>query len=185
MKELILSEKQIDDITSKLASKFNDLYMNKDIVPVFVCVLKGAAPFMHDLIKKCKFPLIIDYVQVSSYSGTESTGVIHLKKDLSENIENKEVIIIEDIIDTGTTLKYLKNYLNITYKPKDIKICCLVDKKPLRKVDLEPDYVGLVLNEAKFLVGYGFDYDELERNTPYVFVPSEDQIEKRNKILKK
>ncbi len=185
MKEIVLSEKQIDEITTTLADKFNKIYQNKDTVPIFICVLKGAAPFMHDLIKKFKFPLIIDYMQVSSYSGTESTGVIHLKKDLTENVEGKEVIIVEDIIDTGTTLKYLKNYINITYKPKDIKICCLVDKKPLRKVDLDPDFVGITLNEAKFLVGYGFDYDELERNIPFVFVPDENDIKNWNKILKK
>ena len=104
---------------------------------------------------------------------------------LKNNITNKRVIIVEDIIDTGTTLNYLKDYLNIKYKPKEIKLCCLIDKIPARKVKLDADYVGYYLNESKFLVGYGFDYNELFREVPYIFVPDNEDLNKWDELLKK
>ena len=185
MKEILFNEKQIDEIITKLASKINKDYEKCEDIPVLICVLKGAAPFMHDLIKKLNFPMKLDYIQLSSYNGTSSTGVIHLKKDVSENITNKRVIIVEDIIDTGTTLNYLKDYLNIKYKPKEIKLCCLIDKVPARKVKLDADYVGYYLSESKFLVGYGFDYNELFREVPYIFVPDNEDLNKWDELLKK
>ena len=182
--EIVLTKEQIDETITEVADKLNKMYENTDSIPVLIGVLKGALPFMMDLIKKLKFDIIIDFIQVTSYSGTSSTGVIHLKKDITTNIKNKDVIIVEDIIDTGLTLNYLKQYIQLNYQPRDVKIVCFVDKKPLRKVDLEPDVTGIVMTEAKYLVGYGFDYNEIGRNIGYVFVPTKKQLEEWDRKLK-
>ena len=183
MKELVLSEKQLDEVISNVAEELNKEYENTNRIPVLVCVLKGAANFMYDLLKKLRFNCITDFVQVSSYEGVKSTGIINLKKDCSENLRNKEVIIVEDTIDSGITLKYLVEYIKSKHRPKSVKICCLIDKKAKREVNLTPDYTGLVMNEDKFLVGYGFDYFELFRNIPYIFVPTTEEIKEWDKLL--
>lgn len=181
--EIVFSKEEIDQIVSRVADKLNEEYKTKNTIPVFIGVLKGAMPFMMDLIKKCDFDLKTDFIQVTSYSGTSSTGVIHLKKDISEDIKGKDVVIVEDIIDTGLTLNYLKQYIQLNYNPRSIKIVCFVDKKPLRKVELTADIAGVTINQNKFLVGYGFDYNELGRNYDYVFVPSKKQLTDWDKKL--
>ena len=199
--EIVLTREEIDEIITKCANELNSMYQNSDKIPVLIGVLnsmyqnsdkipvligvlKGALPFMMDLIKKLNFDFIMDFIQVTSYSGTSSTGVIHLKKDITTDIRGKDVVIVEDIIDTGLTLNYLKQYIQLNYNPRDIKICCFVDKKPLRKVDLTADVVGITMNQAKFLVGYGFDYNEIGRNIDHVFVPTKKQLEDWDKKLK-
>lgn len=184
-KEVIFSKHDIDNMVGDIAFELNKIFKDSKEAPVFIGVLKGSAPFMMDLIKKLNFNLKIDFIQVSSYSGTQSTGVIHLKKDISENIKGKDIIIVEDIIDTGSTLHYLKQYFQINYQPRSIRIICLIDKKPLRKVELEADLVGATLNENKFIVGYGLDYKEFGRNLPEIIVPSKAQITERDRIAKK
>ena len=183
MKELILSEKQIDEVITEVADKLNAEYANSGVTPVLICVLKGAVNFFADLLKKLKFDCVTDYVQVSSFEGLKSTGIINLKKDCSENLRNREVILVEDCVDSGITLKYLKEYIKSKHKPKCVKICCLIDKRAKRQTVLEAEYVGYTLNEDKFLVGYGFDYYELLRNIPYIFVPTEEDIAKWDRIL--
>lgn len=185
MKEIVLNETQLNEIVEKIANQLNLYYQNTKEPIYFVCVLKGASVFMNDLIKKINFPLIIDYIQVSSYDGTSSTGVIHLKKDISEDITNKDVVIIEDIVDSGLTLKYLKDYINIKHHPRSIKICCLLNKKMARKITLDVDFVGYKLVDNKFLIGYGLDYNELLRNIPYIFVPTEEDLKTYDEVLKK
>lgn len=182
--EIVLTREEIDEIITNCANELNSMYQNSDKIPVLIGVLKGALPFMMDLIKKLNFDFIMDFIQVTSYSGTSSTGVIHLKKDITTDIRGKDVVIVEDIIDTGLTLNYLKQYIQLNYNPRDIKICCFVDKKPLRKVDLTADVVGITMNQAKFLVGYGFDYNEIGRNIDHVFVPTKKQLEDWDKKLK-
>lgn len=185
MKEIVLSEEEIQEAVKSCADKLKEKFKDSDSVPVFIGVLKGALPFMFDLLKYYDLPVIEDFVQVSSYSGVESTGVIHLKKDVSEDIKNKDVVLIEDIVDTGTTLSYLKQYLQIKYQPRSITICSFLDKKPLRKVDLEADIVGVSLTKNQFLVGYGLDYYELFRNVNYIFVPDESDLDSWNKLIEK
>lgn len=185
MKEIVLNERQLDEIITNTAQQLNSYYKNTKKPIYFICVLKGASVFMNDLIKKINFPLIIDYIQVSSYDGTSSTGVIHLKKDISEDITDKDIVIIEDIVDSGLTLKYLKEYINIKHHPKSIKICCLLDKKLARKVPLDVDFIGYELLDNKFLIGYGLDYNELLRNIPYIFVPTAEDLKMYDEILKK
>ena len=184
-REIVFTREELDEGISRIADKLNEIYKDAEEAPIFIGVLKGAIPFMMDLVKKCNFDMKMDFIQVSSFSGTASTGVIHLKKDITENIKNKDIVIVEDIIDTGLTLNYLKQYIQLNYQPRSIKIVCLVDKIPLRKVDLVADIVGFTILQNKFLVGYGFDYNEYARSIDYVFVPSTEELEAWDKKDKK
>lgn len=185
MKEIVLSHDEIVQICTRLAKELEERFKNSDTIPVFVGVLKGACPFFMELIKHYSLPMKTDFIQVSSYDGTSSTGVIHLKQDISIDIRNKDVVLIEDIIDTGLTLSYLKQYIEIKYNPKSVTVVTLIDKKPLRRVDFKCDHVGVTLNENKFLVGFGFDYKEVLRNVDYVYVPSKKEIAELDKLISK
>ncbi len=185
MREIILTEKEIDETCKRLGKELTERYKNNETIPVFVCILKGAVLFFTDLIKYCDFPMALDFLQATSYDGTSSTGVIHLKKDISEDVTNRDVVFVEDVVDTGLTLNYVKQYIQIKHKPKSISVVCLIDKTPLRKVDFHVDYVGLHMKENKFLCGYGFDYHEIVRNVPYVYVPDKKEIEEMDESLAK
>ena len=164
---VLINEEKLNERISELANEISKDYINEEIV--FICVLKGAVYFAIDLSKKIKNNVIImDFIKVSSYGigNRESTGKIDFKLDLSENIENKNVIIVEDIIDSGTTLNYLYDYLK-TKNPKTLKICVLLDKYERRIKDIKVDYTGFKI-ENKFVLGYGLDYDEKYRNLPYI-----------------
>jgi len=185
MREIVLNHEEIIDCCKRIGKQLEEKFKNSDSIPVFVGVLKGANLFFMDLIQQTHCQMILDFIQVTSYNGTSSTGVINLKKDFSENITNRDLVIVEDVVDTGLTLSYIKQYIQIKYKPRSITVVCLIDKKPLRKVDFNVDYVGVVLNENKFLCGYGFDYHELLRNVDYVYVPDKKEIEELDKLLNK
>ena len=154
-------QKRIKEIAEEIEKDYKD---SKEII--IISVLKGAVFFTVDLVKKMKTDIILEVMQLSSYAGTESTGNIIVKKDLDCNIEGKDVLIVEDIIDTGRTLKFLKEYL-ASKNPKSLKVAVLMDKAERREVDVNVDYTGFVIPN-KFIVGYGFDYDEKGRNIPYV-----------------
>ena len=149
---------------AELAKQIDADYEGKTVT--VISILKGAVFFTVDLVKKMKTPIELEVMQVSSYEGTESTKKINVKKDLDNSIEGKDVLIVEDIIDTGHTLKHLKEYL-MTKNPKSLKLAVLADKKERREVDVEIDYTGFVIPN-KFVIGYGFDYNEIGRNLPYV-----------------
>ena len=161
------------EINNRIKDISNELYKQyKDEEVVFICTLKGAVFFTCDLLKKYKGNARIEFLRVSSYNGKNTTGKIELNLSISkDNIENKNVIIIEDIIDTGYTLKFLKEYIN-DMKPKSLKICTLLDKKARRKVKIEADYTGFEIDDL-FVVGYGLDYKEQYRNLPYIGVIEE------------
>ena len=163
IKELISKEK-IEKRIQELADQISKDYEGKSIE--FICVLKGAAIFAVELAMKVKPNVRFEFIEVSSYNGTESTGKIRVNKDISASIEGKDVIIVEDIIDTGRTLSYLKEYL-LEKKPKTLKICTLVDKPSRRTFDVKVDYNGFELEE-KFIIGHGFDIDGDYRNLPYI-----------------
>jgi hypoxanthine phosphoribosyltransferase len=134
-----------------------------------ICILKGSIFLTCELAKRITVPVTIDFMQASSYgSGTESSGVIRIKKELDEDIKGKNVIIVEDIIDSGNTLKYLKTILS-ERGPKSIKIATLLDKPERRVVEVDVDYTGFIIPD-KFVVGYGLDYDQNYRNLPYIGV---------------
>ena len=153
--------KRIGEIAGEISKDFN-----KEPI-LIVCILKGATYFAIDLSKKIKNNNVeIDFMKISSYNGTESTGKVSISLDISTNIEGRNVIIVEDIIDSGISLNYLYNHL-IEKKPKSLKIAVLLDKKERRKKDINVDYIGFVI-EDKFVVGYGLDYDEQYRNLDYI-----------------
>ena len=163
--KVLYSEEEIQRRIAEIANVIDNDYKDcKELV--IICILKGAAFFTVDLVKKMKTPIVFEVMQVSSYSGTESTGAISIKKDLDASIEGKDVLIVEDIIDTGYTLRALRQDL-LARGPKSLKIAVLADKKERRKVEVPVDYVGYEIPN-KFVVGYGFDVDEYGRNIPYI-----------------
>ena len=162
--KVLFEKEKIQKRIKELAEKIDSDYKGKEVV--IISILKGAVFFTVDLVKKMKTPIILEVMQVSSYNGTESTGKISIIKDLSFDIEGKDVIIVEDIIDTGYTLKVLKENL-LARNPNSLKIAVLLDKKERRKVEVLVDYVGYEIPN-KFVVGYGFDVDERGRNLPYI-----------------
>ena len=162
--KVLITEEEITSRTRELAYQIQKDYNNEEIV--IVCILKGAAFFATELAKRIDSDTIIDFMKVSSYIGTESTGKINFTLDISEDITGKNVLIVEDIVDTGRTLTYVKKYLE-TKNPKSVKICTLLNKKARRVVELNPEYVCFDIPD-KFVIGYGLDYDEKYRNLPYI-----------------
>lgn len=149
-----------------MGKKISEDFRDKD--PLFVGVLKGCFIFMADLMRYVDIRCSMDFMAVSSYSGTSSTGAVKINKDLSEDIEGRHVIIVEDILDSGVTLSYLKQYLMVR-KPASISIATLMDKPARRKADVYADYSCFEIPDA-FVVGYGLDYNERYRNLPYIGV---------------
>jgi len=163
--KVLFEESELQKRIGEIAKVIDKDYEGTDEV-VVICILKGAVFFTVDLIRKMKTPIVLEMMQVSSYAGTETTGTISIKKDLDESIEGKDVLIVEDIIDTGYTLRALREDL-ISRNPKSLKIAVLLDKKERRRVEVPVDYVGFEIPD-KFVVGCGFDVDERGRNIPYV-----------------
>ena len=162
--KVLITEQEIASRTRELAKQIQKDYNNEEIV--IVCILKGATFFAVELAKRIESDTIIDFMKVSSYEGTESTGKINFTLDISEDISGKNVLIVEDIVDTGRTLAYVKKYLE-SKNPKNVKICTMLNKKERRVIDLNPEYVAFDIPD-KFVIGYGLDYDEKYRNLPYV-----------------
>lgn len=160
----LIGEEKIKSRVKELASQIESDFNGEEVI--LVAILKGSVFFATELAKAMTTPVIMDFIKVSSYSGTESTGKISFKLDLSENVENKNVVIVEDIVDTGRTLNYLKEHIN-NKNPKSLKICTLLDKKERRVLELNPDYIGFDIPD-KFVIGYGLDYDEKYRNLPFI-----------------
>lgn len=163
--ETMITEEQLAKRAEELGRQISDDYKGEEVL--CIGILKGSVMFMADLIKNITVDTAIDFMAVSSYGGsTKSSGVVRILKDLDSLIEGKNVIIVEDIIDSGITLDYLREYLK-AMKPKSLKICTLLDKPERRARDIKADYVGFVI-ENKFIVGYGLDYDQKYRNLPYI-----------------
>ena len=163
--EVLIPENVIEQRIKELADEIMRDYKDEDIT--FICVLKGATFFATQLAKKIKNHVELEFIQVSSYGeGTVSSGNIALKKDIETSIVGKDVIIVEDIVDTGHTLRYLLKYFN-SKNPKTLKICALLDKPERREVEVKIDYLGISVPN-KFVIGYGLDYNEKYRNLPYI-----------------
>ena len=164
---VLIDEEEINKRIIEIAKQIENKYKGEEII--LVCVLKGAAYFAVELSKRIESnKVFLDFVKIKSYEGnsTNSSGNIRFDLDISQNIENKNVIIIEDIIDTGLSLNYLYNYFK-KKNPKNLEICVLLDKKERREINVDVDYTGFEI-ENKFVLGYGLDYDERYRNLPYV-----------------
>lgn len=167
IESVLFSEKEIENIVNILANQIEKDYNNKDFI--MVGLLKGSVAFMADLMKKINLDFSIDFMVVSSYGGgTQSTGRVNVLKDISQSVEGMEILIVEDIIDSGNTLNFIKKYLTVK-GAKSIKLCTLFDKPDRRTADITVDYVGMKIPDV-FIVGYGLDYDEKYRNLPYVGV---------------
>jgi hypoxanthine phosphoribosyltransferase len=166
--EVILTEKQIQDRIKEMGEEITQAYSEDDDI-IMLCVLRGAVLFMSDLSREINLPVVFDFMDVSSYEGTSSSGMIRIIKDLEENIEGRNVLIIEDIMDTGLTLKHVIDLLK-TRDPASLKVATLLDK-PDRRVEKEvsADFNGFEVPD-KFVVGYGLDYKEKYRNLPYIGV---------------
>lgn len=175
VERVMLTEEQIQERTKALAVQLDRLYAGRK--PIVVCILKGSVLFFTDLIRNMSTPMEVDFMTVSSYgSGTVSTRELVIKKDLSVDIKGRDVLIVEDIIDSGNTLYCLKKML-ITRQPASLNIVTLLDKPERREVPMEPDYTGFVI-EDEFVIGYGLDYAEEYRNLPYVGILKRSVYEK-------
>lgn len=167
VEKIFASEEELQGIVARLGGEISRDYQGKK--PLFVGVLRGCFIFMADLVRACQCECTVDFMVVSSYgAGTTSTGAVKILKDLTENIENRDVILVEDILDSGNTLSYLRKYM-MARKPRSIRIVTLLDKPDRRTADIKADYVGFTIPDA-FVVGYGLDYNEQYRNLPYIGV---------------
>ena len=163
--EVWQSEEQLRERIRELGRQITEDYRDRE--PVFVGVLKGCFLFMADLVRACDVKCTVDFMVVSSYgSGTVSSGAVEIVKDLSQDIAGRDVIIVEDILDSGNTLSYLKRYMSAR-NPASIRIVTLLDKPDRRTADVTADYIGFTIPDA-FVVGYGLDYDQRYRNLPYI-----------------
>lgn len=165
--KVLISHEEIAEKIKEIAAKITADYNGES--PLFVCILKGSIHFYSDLTREIDLPLTMDFMAISSYgAGTTSSGEVKMLKDLDKTINGKHVIIVEDIIDSGNTISYLKRLLG-SRQPKSIKICTLLDKPSRRKVDITPDYCCFTIPD-EFVVGYGLDYDEIYRNEKDIYV---------------
>ena len=163
--KILFTEEQIRNRAKELAEEIARDYEGEEVI--LLCTLKGSVLWMADLMKEIPLDVKIDFVSANSYgSATSTSGVVTITKDVDMDLFNKNVIIVEDIVDTGTTLKHLKEYLK-ERNPKDVKICTMLDKPARRVIDLEPDYIGFTVDDL-FIIGYGLDYDQKYRNLPYI-----------------
>lgn len=165
--DIMIDETAVNARIRELGEEISRDYAGRTVY--LICILKGSVYFTCELAKRITVPVIMDFMQCSSYgAATKSSGVVKLSKDLDMAITDRDVIIIEDIIDSGRTLSHLKNLLS-QRSPASLKICTLLDKPDRRVVDVDVDYTGFQI-EDKFVVGYGLDYDQLYRNLPYIGV---------------
>lgn len=171
LEEILFTEEQLMTGTRELGAQLSRDYAGKN--PLFICVLKGAVMFMADLVKRVEIPMEMDFMAISSYgASSQSSGVVRILKDLDRTVEGRDIVIVEDIIDTGLTLAYLKEVL-IHRRANSVKVATLFDKPEGRKVDIKPDYSCFQVPNA-FIVGYGLDYAEHYRNLPFVGVLKPD-----------
>jgi hypoxanthine phosphoribosyltransferase len=162
--EVILTKQEIQQKVQELGSKISGDYGDEEVV--LVCNLKGAFIFLADLCRFLTPPISIDFIATTSYKGTQSTGDVRIIKDLKMDVKRKNILVVEDIVDTGYTLDYTIRYLAL-HRPKDIKVCTLLDKRCKREVDIDIDYIGFEVSD-RFVVGYGLDYNERYRELDYI-----------------
>jgi len=170
--EILITKQKIEERIKELASEITRDYQGKDVF--LIGILKGCFIFLSDLVKNLKINVNIDFMMVSSYEGKQSSGVVRILLDLKQPIEGKDVIIVEDIVDTGLTINYLMKTLKAR-KPKSIEVCTLLNKPSCRKVHVNLKYIGFDIPD-KFVVGYGLDYNEYYRNLPCIGVLKDEVI---------
>ena len=181
-RNIVLSPEQIQEVTTRLGLELNEALKGAKKVPLIVGVMKGSLNFMMDLIKHITVPIFTDYIHVSSYEGTASSGRVRLYKDIIYDCSDRIVVIVEDVVDTGLSMQYLINHVNLN-KPEKIIVCSLLDKKNARQVPVQVDFAGVILEKNDFLIGYGLDYNELERNLPYIYSATPGDVKQLDAIL--
>lgn len=165
--QVLLDEQKIRNRIIEMGAQITEDYEGKELV--VICILKGGVIFLADLTREIKLPLTMDFMAVSSYGvSTKSSGVVRILKDLDQDIEGKDVLIVEDIVDTGLTLHYLMDYLT-SRGPNSVKVCCFLDKPSRRQSLVDVDYIGFEIPD-EFVVGYGLDYAQKYRNLPYLSI---------------
>lgn len=172
---ILVSEKEITQRAMELGAQITKEYQEKNEVPLLVALLKGSVPFLSELIKHIELDIQFDFMDVSSYDGTESIGDIKINKDLNCSVKELSILLVEDIIDTGRTLKEVTQLLK-NKGAKDVKVVSLLDKPDRRVVDIVPDYLGFTIPN-EFVVGFGLDYNQMYRNLPYVGVLKKEVYE--------
>ena len=167
---ILVSEKEIDETVTRIAAEIDRDYPDRNRGLLLLCILKGSVVFMGDLMKKIERPVEIDFMKVSSYgSGTTTTGKVNIMLDLHRtDLANLDILVVEDIIDSGKTLSYLVDYLKLA-GARSVRTCTMLDKPDRRQVDFTPDYTGRIIPD-EFVVGYGLDYDEKYRTLPFIGV---------------
>ncbi len=164
--KVLITEKELQNKIAELGQKLNEYYKNEELY--VVCVLKGSVMFTVDLVKHLKMPVHMNFIRLSSYgSGFTSTGKVNAVDISLPDLNGKNVLIVEDIIDTGLTAKFLIDFMNLNFKTKSLNFCSLLDKKETRKTEIQPDYSCFEIGN-QFVVGYGLDYDGFYRNIPYI-----------------
>lgn len=164
--KVLFSEEQLQARIKELAQEMNKFYNGEEVVAI--CVLKGAVIFATDLVRNLNMPLKMEFIRLSSYNGgTTTSGKVNAVDISLPDLNDKNVLIIEDIVDTGLTAKFLLDFIHCNFHTKSTKFCSLLDKKITRKTDVEPDYYCFEVDD-KFLIGYGLDYDGYYRNLPYI-----------------
>ena len=175
VKAVLFSEQDLQEIVARIGKQISEDYKDKNLV--MVSVLKGSLMFMADLMRAIDVPCEIDFMAVSSYgAGTTTTGAVRILKDLDSSLEGKDILVVEDILDSGVTLSYLLKHLS-SRNPNSIRLCTLLDKPERRKMPITADYIGTTVPD-EFIVGYGLDYDEKYRNLPYIGVLKREIYEK-------
>ncbi len=173
--KILFTEEQIQSRIKELAEEMNKFYKGEEVYAV--CVLKGAVMFATDLIKHLNMPLKMEFIRLSSYNGsTQTSGKVNAVDISLPDLNDKNVLIIEDIVDTGLTAKFLLDFMNCNFHTKSTKFCSLLDKKITRVTDVEPDYYGFEVDD-KFLIGYGLDYDGYYRNLTYIGYADKSELE--------
>lgn len=183
-KKIVLSQEEIQKICQRIALEIEEKVSKDNKIPLLVGVMKGSLNFMYDLMNYITIPVYTDFIQIASYAGSQRTNTIRLLKDLSFDCNGRSVIIVEDIIDTGYSMKFLINHIK-SHNPKNVYVCALFNKKNAREVEVPLDFEGKVLEKNDFLIGYGLDYNELGRNIPYVYSASKEDIEVLDEALRK
>ncbi|MBR4456866.1 MAG: hypoxanthine phosphoribosyltransferase [Solobacterium sp.] len=173
IKEILVSEEQIKERSKELGAEITRDYKEKGSTPVVVGLLRGSVPFLAELIKYIELDIIYDFMDVTSYVGTKSTGDIRILKDLETSVEDKDILIVEDIVDSGKTVAAVKELLK-RRGAREVKVAALLDKPAGRKIDIEADYTGFVVGNY-FVVGFGLDYNQHYRALPFVGVLNDDQ----------
>ena len=184
MKRIILSEQEIEQICQRIASEIDKKLESEKKIPVLVGVMNGALNFMMTLMKYIKHPIFTDYIRISSYFGTTRTNKVRLIRDVSFDCTDRTVIIVEDIIDSGYSMKFLTEHIKLN-GAKKVYVCTLIDKAVAREVEVPIDFCGYVMKENQFVAGFGLDYCELERNIPFVYEVDENDLKKMNELLEK